>query len=253
VGASTLRKRFLPITIITTILAVTAVAGYLLPQPTHALPPRLLLVNKGGNVIFTHQQHSKDFQLKCGQCHHYTASAETAPPKCESCHPTIFDKQYVDMHKEQFSNEAYCNACHHNSEASNFDHDAHLEYTDKDCQACHHDADIEAKPSNCADCHEHKSEADMPTLRDAAHKRCKDCHEDIFEEGLKGCSQCHVRDRKPLSPPEFEKPCSDCHEHPVNDLIPNTTNAFHGQCRGCHRTTGKGPYGDDFCYHCHIK
>ena len=248
-----MRKRFLPITVLTVVLAAVAVGGYLMPRPSQALPVRLLLANKGGNVIFTHQKHSENYQLNCEQCHHYSAPGKMDPPQCGSCHPTIFDKDYVAIHRDNFDNEAYCNACHHNSKAEHFDHDAHQDYASEDCQACHHDSDIETEPSRCSNCHEHKSEVGMPNLREATHTRCMDCHEDMYEQGLNGCSQCHVRGDAPLSPPEYEKPCSDCHERPVNDLIPNRTYAFHGQCRGCHRTTGKGPHGDDLCYHCHIK
>lgn len=248
-----MRKRFLPITVITVVLAAIAITGYLIPQPSNALPVRLLLVNKGGNVIFTHEEHNKNYQLPCEQCHHYTASDKTNPPQCASCHPPMFDKQYRATHKEHFTDEAYCKACHHNSNTSAFDHDSHLEYADEDCQACHHDGSIETEPSECSDCHEHKSDVGMPNLREAAHARCGNCHDDMFSKGIKGCSQCHVRETRPLTRPEYEKPCSDCHERPVNALIPNRTNAFHGQCRGCHRTTGMGPCGDDFCYHCHIK
>lgn len=248
-----MNRRYRLIVFITAALLIIAVSGYLLPPDTPAEPVRIFFQNPGGNVIFTHQKHSRSYDLACKQCHHYTAEGEVSPPKCGACHPKVFDGQFLDGHQSHFPNHAYCNACHHNSETSLFDHDEHISMTGEDCETCHHDATIEPEPESCSNCHEHEGDEDMPSLRTATHTRCTECHSDFFDKGIKGCSKCHTRTPGPLAEPEYEKPCADCHERPVSQLIPSRTNAFHEQCRGCHRTTGKGPHGDDLCYHCHFK
>ena len=67
-----LQKRYLSIAILTAVLAVTGIAGYLLPAGPVAgdkepAPRRLLFGNAGGAVGFAHPKHSR---RPTGECAH---------------------------------------------------------------------------------------------------------------------------------------------------------------------------------------
>jgi len=253
-----LNRRFLPIALLTGGLFVLALAGYLVPARSDALPVRILLENKGGKVIFDHKVHAEMPDRACADCHH-TSGQDPAPPACSGCHVPKFDHSFVTLHQDTFD-PRHCAACHH-AEATidNFDHDGHAaDYAAGNCQACHHDAGIEPTPQACANCHGRQD--GIPARKDAAHARCADCHDDLLDAGVSGCSTCHVR--KPAASPRTGnehgeamplRPCSDCHAEPTDQLIPTTATAFHTQCMGCHEEKTSGPYGDDACFRCHMR
>ena len=247
-----MHKRLIPITILTGILFITALVGYLIPETSEEPPVRVLLENKGGKVIFTHRTHADLQDGDCASCHH-TSGTSSSPLKCTTCHVAKFDDAFAASHQDAFD-EKQCSTCHHPAAGiGNFSHEKHLEdYVPDDCTACHHDESIESEPQACADCHEKEADGDMPGLKDAAHKKCADCHEDMYAEGIKGCRNCHTRSTKPVDPDGYQA-CSSCHAEPVDQLLPTTTNAFHGQCMGCHEKQGAGPFGDDSCGQCHMK
>ncbi|ADU62354.1 MAG: cytochrome c family protein [Pseudodesulfovibrio sp.] len=256
-----MQKRFLPILILTGILFVAALIGYLIPARTKEPPVRILLDNKGGKVIFTHQAHAAMEGRACNDCHHTSAQDDQSPPACSSCHVRTFDEAFAADH-QQTLDQKQCAACHH-TEATidNFSHDDHADdYAAGDCQSCHHDATVEPKPQSCDNCHGKRE--DIPSLKEANHTRCASCHEDLFAKGITGCAACHAR--KPAqamtssqaasqaSGPAL-RPCADCHQEPADQLVPTTMAAFHTQCLGCHEAMKRGPYGDDACYKCHMK
>lgn len=246
-----MQRRYLPIAILTGILFVTALVGYLIPARSEGPPTRVLLDNKGGKVIFTHQSHLADVGQDCASCHH-TSGNDQEPPKCSDCHAKKFDDVFIADHPNTID-EKYCISCHH-PEASigNFDHDLHaMDYTGEYCQTCHHDESIEPEPQACSDCHEREATEEMPSLKTANHTRCADCHDDKYEQGIKECGFCHIR-KTPENRETAQEACSSCHSTPVNQLVPTTTKAFHGQCKGCHEANGTGPYSDDDCYQCHM-
>lgn len=247
-----MHKRLIPITILTGVLFITALVGYLIPQASDEPPVRVLLENKGGKVIFTHQAHADMQNQDCGICHH-TSGKDSAPPRCSSCHVATFDEAFVQSHQDSMD-EKQCGACHHpKANTDKFSHETHMdEYAADDCTACHHDESIESEPQACANCHEKDGDKEMPSLKDATHKRCESCHEDMFEEGIKGCGSCHTRAPGSDSAAEY-KPCSSCHGEPVDQLIPTTMKAYHGQCMACHEKQDAGPFGDDSCGQCHMK
>lgn len=247
-----MQKRLIPITVLTGILFITALVGYLIPETPDEPPVRVLLENKGGKVIFTHMAHAELQDQDCAVCHHTSGTSEN-PPACTSCHVAKFDETFAKTHQEAMD-ETQCSACHHaRADVGNFSHENHVDdYVPDDCTACHHDESIEPEPQACADCHEQKGDGSMPSLMDAAHERCADCHEDMYDEGAGGCRSCHTREKAEADPAEY-RPCADCHTEPVDQLIPTTTNAFHGQCMTCHEKQGAGPFGDDACGQCHMK
>ncbi|MBI9079134.1 MAG: cytochrome c3 family protein [Pseudodesulfovibrio sp.] len=247
-----MQRQYFTISILTGILFVTALVGYLAPASSEVPPTRILLDNKGGNIIFTHASHAEREEQDCVTCHHTSGNDQT-PPACTSCHAKKFDEVFVADHQESIK-EKYCISCHH-QEASiaKFSHDKHqTEYAEDDCQACHHEAEIEPEPQACSNCHKKNGTTDMLSLKKANHARCADCHEDMYDEGTKGCGNCHTHDSASTSEPETQS-CANCHAEPVDIIVPTTTNAFHGQCMSCHEKQGKGPFGDDACYQCHMK
>ncbi|QGY42054.1 cytochrome C [Pseudodesulfovibrio cashew] len=246
-----MQRRHLPIAVVTGVLLLVALAGYLFPTSPEASPTRVLLENKGGKVIFTHADHTA-LGDQCGTCHH-TTGGNTAPPPCKSCHVSRFDTAFAADHQTTLD-ESSCSVCHHAGAAiTPFSHDEHAEdYAGGDCRACHHDESIESEPEACSNCHGQNQDGDTPALRQATHERCADCHDDFFKEGKNGCRRCHERkpESKGAATPEA---CSTCHDEPADQLIPTTSKAFHAQCMGCHEKENSGPFGDDACYQCHMK
>lgn len=247
-----MHKRYFPIAILTGLLFIVALAGYLLPATSAELPVRTLHENKGGKVIFNHAAHSETSDQNCGLCHHYTGNDKN-PPKCSTCHVKKYDEAFKKNHQDDFDKKL-CKSCHHaESTIALFKHEDHIEdYAPDDCQACHHDESIEPEAQACDDCHAGPGDETMPSLEKASHAKCMSCHKDFFDEGSEGCKKCHARNPRKQ---EINKPraCSTCHEKPVEELLPTTTNAFHVQCQTCHEYQGAGPYGDDACYQCHMK
>ncbi|WP_243545952.1 cytochrome c3 family protein [Pseudodesulfovibrio tunisiensis] len=245
-----MNKRYLTISVLTGLLFLTAVVGYLIPADSEAVPVRLLLANKGGKVILDHQAHAAWQNDRCGDCHH-TSGNDPKPPRCGECHARKFDQTFADTHQDLL-NESQCAACHHPSATiDNFSHDAHVEdYTDQDCQACHHPPDIDPGPQSCANCHADTAENGKPSLRDAAHARCADCHDEYIHSETVECGFCHVRKQEETG---TDTACSACHPGPTDTLLPTRTKAFHGQCMGCHETQDTGPFGERECNQCHMK
>ncbi|WP_285905742.1 cytochrome c3 family protein [Pseudodesulfovibrio pelocollis] len=253
-----MNSRFLPIALLTGVIFILALAGYLVPTRTDAMPVRILLENKGGKVIFDHKIHADMPERACADCHH-TSGDDPAPPACSSCHVPKFDQPFILGHQETMDPKQ-CASCHHpEATIDNFDHNGHAEdYAAGNCRACHHDASIEPTPQSCANCHGGRT--DIPSRKDAAHARCASCHDDLFDAGVTGCATCHVR--QPAAPPQTGetdeakpalRPCSDCHADPTDQLVPTTATAFHTQCMGCHEAKTSGPYGDDACFRCHMR
>ena len=248
-----MHKKFFPIIIMLTVLLGLAVAGYLSPEKKEKIPVRVLFKNSGGNVIFNHIFHHRDYKIPCEKCHHERESGDHEPLPCGSCHPEAFDRDYVREHIRSFPDTSYCVQCHHAELGKlNFDHAAHEDYADEDCQTCHHSPDIEEEPQKCGNCHSNTGSPDVPSVRDAAHDRCITCHDDMFEAGLKGCTPCHKMQDMSHYSGDFTA-CGQCHQNNDKDLVLNRTSAFHDQCMDCHKELQRGPYKDSDCSKCHIK
>ncbi|BCS87427.1 cytochrome c3 family protein [Pseudodesulfovibrio sediminis] len=248
-----MQKRFLSITIVSAILFIVALGGYLIPIHADEPPMRILLKNKGGKVILNHQEHINIVDGKCASCHHTTGDAQN-PPACSGCHAAQFNAAFVLDHQKTID-KAHCASCHHaKASIDNFSHDDHAaEYTDNECQTCHHDESIEPEPQACANCHSDGSDNKL-NLRDATHTRCADsgCHDDFYIGGINGCANCHTRETA-SAPDARQQACSTCHTVPVEELLPTTMIAFHGKCMGCHEREEVGPFGEQACYQCHMQ
>jgi len=247
-------KKYIPITIVLAVLLGLAVAGYISPEEKQKLPVRILFKNSGGKVIFTHIKHHRDYEIPCDECHHERKGDSQEPLPCGACHPQAFDRDYIREHINSFPDNSYCIQCHHAELGKlSFDHEAHEEYADEDCQACHHTPDIEEEPQKCGNCHTNAGTKEIPSVRDAAHDRCIDCHDDMFKDGLKGCNPCHKM-RNMENYKGDHTPCEQCHQSSEGkDLVLNRLDAFHDKCMDCHKELKRGPYKDNDCDKCHLK
>ena len=249
------------------LMAVVALAGYLIPAPAQEIPQRILLDNAAGKVVFNHQNHAKDAKIPCQTCHHESQEERKDVQSCGTCHGVKINEAFRKTHAEKIKDKASCATCHHVEFAPKvkWDHKAHVEEYGLECASCHHkDKNIEPEPQNCADCHQQKGDKDMPSLRKAVHTKCQSCHEEMYAKKVQGCAQCHTRveSRATLkkSGPETFKvaplyaDCATCHVgQKTDELIPNRMAAFHGQCIKCHEKLGKGPFTKEQCNQCHIK
>ena len=55
-----LKNRYTPIIGVCGALALLIAGGHFVPTPSEALPVRISMRNKGGNVVFTHARHYSD-------------------------------------------------------------------------------------------------------------------------------------------------------------------------------------------------
>lgn len=237
------------------LLLVVAIVGYVRSGQTHPMPVRILFANNGGQVIFSHLVHHRDYQIDCADCHHDRGQPiETPEDKalaCGSCHPNAFDQTFVAEHADTFPDETYCVRCHHTEyDHVIFDHEAHTDYA-SDCFDCHHGAEIEPEPQQCANCHKDENAGDLISMRLAGHQSCGQCHEDMFDQGLSSCKSCHVQKDMTEYKGDYAA-CNSCHEAETRELVLPRMNAFHDQCMSCHEEMGAGPYGPDSCNQCHI-
>lgn len=263
-----LNKKFLPIVLLTTVLAVVALAGYLLPEDGKAVPTRIAMQNTGGPVVFEHSKHIEDVP-SCMTCHHDMSHGAAEPMACNDCHGiAVVDAAFVADHQKSFARES-CAVCHHYQPGrQDWGHDRHSMDFGLECASCHHeDTSIEPEPANCADCHEAGAaptgkpaeEGIPPNFADAVHSKCAACHQEWFDLKARGCEKCHFD-----KVPEGEVPaarkhanletmsCKSCHEQAPDKLIPGRMQAHHASCMGCHNELGKGPRTNKDCKQCHM-
>lgn len=261
-------KRYGLIAFFTGSMLCVALSGYFLFGNTaQSDPTRIRFDNVGGLVVFDHKKHAVGYDIACERCHHESSVAREHVQPCGTCHGVTFDKDFQANHMKVITDKASCVTCHHSAyEASNWNHDEHVEAYGLSCTDCHHEPDIEPTPTNCADCHEstgYDSTAgtSIPSIKTAVHSRCANCHQEMFDENLAGCANCHEFTNKrtlfnttgDATIGSDSADCMMCHTEKLEDLIPGRMAAFHGQCFTCHQEVGKGPYKKDQCQQCHIK
>ena len=266
-GGDVLNKRSIPIAVISCVLILAGIAGYLMPGPTEAVPPRILMENAGGRVVFTHQAHSTPGgaygDISCAACHHdmniAPASAEEGAPasvmKCTACHGTADIPGFADSHQEFYMEKGgqdSCASCHHpvvTGVSPKWSHEDHLSYAQEDCESCHHPVRYEVspgkmrtiKPQKCSNCHTAKpNPMTATTLKNATHAKCESCHAEWFEQKQQGCANCHTQDDASY------QSCNTCHGPMLGRM-----DAFHGNCMSCHKSLDKGPYKENECRQCH--
>lgn len=245
-----MKSRYAPILVVCVCLALLGLTGQFLPESTAKEPVRLLLDNKGGNVVFTHLQHV-EIGYECNECHHESEDPGPNPIACGACHPPEFDAAFAATHQTALPQET-CTRCHHMEfGALTWNHQEHIDMYSTGCTDCHHEEDIEPEPGACSNCHGDTDDGAMINLRDAVHAKCESCHTDMYEEKLAGCLHCH--EQLPGKAGDKQPTCVSCHYGDEGIPLPPRMDAFHKQCMDCHETAGAGPYGDDSCSKCHTR
>jgi len=159
-----LQKRYYPIAVVAVALCAVAMIGYSQPPKAQEVPPRVLLDNNGGRVIFTHAAHAQDYGYECADCHHDGVEG-ARPLPCGSCHPAAFDENFKANHAKAFPSRDYCGRCH----------------------------DTDPVPGMPA---EDRPDPDMLLTRsDAFHGQCMGCHKglDAGPYGEDSCATCHAK------------------------------------------------------------
>ena len=73
-----------------------------------------------------------------------------------------------------------------------YDHPAHVERVQKDCQVCHH-KDPKGQGSKCSTCHTETGKDGAGPGKETFHTQCGDCH------------------KKSAKGPQYPKDCKTCH------------------------------------------
>ncbi|WP_027174527.1 cytochrome c3 family protein [Desulfovibrio aminophilus] len=157
-------KRYYPIAAITAVLCLVAVFGYLHIAPAQGTPPRIVLDNAGGRVLFSHGHHADDLGLACGDCHHDGADPMN-PEACGSCHPAAFDATFKATHRTAFKSINACTRCH------------------------------AAPPKADQTATDQPDVSGIPLRTDALHAQCMNCHESMGAGpfGKESCNACHLQ------------------------------------------------------------
>jgi len=272
-GWFALSRRYIPIALVTAVLAAVALIGYAWPEPepllpVKTLPERVLLPNSAGKVVFDHKKHHEEYEVACQACHHDREKPTPIAAACRSCHGLVEQPDFRARHATAHTDQMFCVTCHHMEFAgTDWNHDEHQHIATDNCATCHHD-DERSKPGpqHCTSCHKQTQDGKKPAINAAAHTRCSTagCHADLFAEdgGIKNCSTCHnfvgtratLRDKGWITLDPAYTDCAICHtEQAVDDLIPGRMQAFHASCVKCHEKLGKGPSGQESCNQCHTK
>ncbi len=255
----------MPILLISCILALAGIAGYLMPPLTEANPTRVLMQNTGGRVVFAHLAHSTPGgaygDSSCAACHHELTiggppvpeakggvstagiggiatatavvagkpSAKVAP--CKSCHGAVDNPDYIAGHQKFYQakgGDAACVACHHTRTdgfASGWDHQVHWSYAGDDCSTCHHPLKYEARPGK------------IMTIKP---QKCGNCHTakpnpmtstTLKDAAHSRCQPCHGEWLEAKT-----KGCRSCHTLvPLkDDLAKGTLDGRFTACGTCH-------------------
>lgn len=259
-----LNKRSVPIFIVSCLLALAGVLGYLPPSPIEANPPKLLMENPGGRVVFSHQDHSRTGgpygATTCAACHHElnlngpalpdvkggmstagvsaVATAVVAPaspvplPKvapCKSCHGSVDAPDYVSAHQKTYQamgGNASCVSCHHTRLTGLADNWKHQEHWEYagDCSTCHH-AEYTTRSGS---------------KRTVKPQSCANCHTakgnpltglSLRDAAHAKCQPCHA------DPFDAKiKGCDTCHARtsPAKDLAAGAPLSPMTACSTCH-------------------
>ena len=110
-----------------------------------------------GEVVFSHLEHSEDFEIECVECHHEMEAKNITIP-----HEEYFDESWIN-----------CKSCHDKPDTE--------EMVAHACSTCHN-----SHPVNIAD--------KMISKKVAIHKKCWECHDSgTSVEASESCVTCHVK------------------------------------------------------------
>ncbi len=142
-------KRLQLIKNVTAALLLAAFLCYASPPEVPECPPKVVMDNMGGVVVFNHQQHydSSGYGVACYDCHHHFAEDEEVIRPCGDCHlkktpeippgactetchvdPDDIEGEDYPNRKDALHNQ--CTGCHQEYDIGPLD-------DDKDCGVCH--------------------------------------------------------------------------------------------------------------------
>jgi hypothetical protein len=103
-------------------LLITGIASYVsFSAPAPEEPVRIMLQNKAGKVLFTHNVHTGEYSLTCLDCHHNIEDEELY--NCSDCHEEAGDEYLMSRadalhetcmgcHQDYGAGPVDCGACH---------------------------------------------------------------------------------------------------------------------------------------------
>ena len=117
-----------------TILLVVGILCYAaFPASTPDPPPRVMLKNMAGQVLFDHKGHTsvEGYGLSCIDCHHTNTNDDPHPDACGVCHGAENqEKEGKTIIKRFDAFHQQCERCHR-------DYDIGPEKDDDRCSWCH--------------------------------------------------------------------------------------------------------------------
>lgn len=165
------KERLLAYGLLVVLLLVGIAAYASFPIKAPKVPDRLYMQSNGGNLLFSHGKHEKDYGATCDGCHHTGDLNPTQAVSCADCH----DESYDEMPLEDFDHKA---------------HYSEDEYA-QSCTDCHTESYPEGEgPKDCTGCHKSGEDRWAPNKMSAFHDQCIKCHEDEGA-GPTQCGQCH--------------------------------------------------------------
>ncbi len=106
------------------LLAVAALCYTALKPEASEEPIRMLFRGSAGDVLFTHQVHTGDYDVDCASCHHNLDDGDEVY-NCSECHEAeasqdddmmsrtdAMHAQCIGCHEEMGAGPAECAACH---------------------------------------------------------------------------------------------------------------------------------------------
>lgn len=130
------------------------------PSEDIDMPDIITYPSSVGDVLFRHDDHVKEQEIECVECHHQIHAKDLDTP-----HPDYMTSSWVS-----------CKTCHDES------------------------SDMNQKYYKCSDCHlTELADISDETLSSkvVTHKSCWNCHESgTGVEASKGCAECHVKKEK---------------------------------------------------------
>jgi len=124
------------------------------------VPIEITYSSSVGDVLFTHEQHIKDQEIECVECHHQIHAKDLLTP-----HPDYMTSSWVS-----------CKICHDENSEKNRKY--------YKCSDCHH-----SEPDNIAD--------ETLSSKVVTHKNCWNCHETgTGVEASQACAECHLKKAK---------------------------------------------------------
>jgi len=130
------------------ILLLVGVVCYAAAADTPKEPVRVMFECVAGKVLFTHQTHTADYEISCGDCHHHPEETEESLG-CMECH--------VMPEGGNFPQACSSQACHgEEGDAGEIEMEVgdmmkKADALHKQCIDCHKEND--AGPQECASCH----------------------------------------------------------------------------------------------------